>query len=393
MSWRTKRRSVTASRLACRTVSEQAVWGRQGVCDGGGGRGHARACKAEEGRELRGHRRCHPGAGPSLSAAAATAATTPRSAQRAPLPPHSPPPGELRQVLPIALEVTTPGCHYVRIHRRFGTTERQACAVGPVPLQLVCGAVPAFEAAFAGGQGAGINPSWLGFEERVSMRGHWYNAGAAHWAACQPAPQPEACNALPSAGALAAWAPWVAARRCGALLLVDARRLGHPGRHMCRLPLLTDARAPGRPGMRSVAPAQTVSPTPARTPLQQILQYIPVEENLINPRACQKHPHPCWCLPRPTLCLHAGCCRQRRCVPGRPVWSSWRRSCGAPPSSYGALTTRMRPCAMPGGHPGRGRRQLPGGFGGRSAAAPHAALGWVGSAEQQPAEQPTLRDA
>ncbi|KAL4444143.1 hypothetical protein ABPG75_011880 [Micractinium tetrahymenae] len=34
------------------------------------------------------------------------------------------PPGEVRQVLPIALEVTTPGCHYVRIHRRYGTVER-----------------------------------------------------------------------------------------------------------------------------------------------------------------------------------------------------------------------------------------------------------------------------
>lgn len=30
----------------------------------------------------------------------------------------------MRRVLPIALEVTTPGWHYVRVHRRHGTTDR-----------------------------------------------------------------------------------------------------------------------------------------------------------------------------------------------------------------------------------------------------------------------------
>jgi len=32
--------------------------------------------------------------------------------------------GTVRQVLPIALEVTTPSLHYVRVHRRHGTTNR-----------------------------------------------------------------------------------------------------------------------------------------------------------------------------------------------------------------------------------------------------------------------------
>lgn len=34
------------------------------------------------------------------------------------------PPGQRPEVLPIALAATSPSCSYVRVHRRYGTTER-----------------------------------------------------------------------------------------------------------------------------------------------------------------------------------------------------------------------------------------------------------------------------
>lgn len=34
------------------------------------------------------------------------------------------PAGAVKRVLPICLEVTTPCLHYVRVHRRHGTTDR-----------------------------------------------------------------------------------------------------------------------------------------------------------------------------------------------------------------------------------------------------------------------------
>lgn len=47
--------------------------------------------------------------------------------------------GAVRQVLPICLEVTTPDLHYVRVHRRHGTTDR---SVGAKPLDGAGGQVP-----------------------------------------------------------------------------------------------------------------------------------------------------------------------------------------------------------------------------------------------------------
>lgn len=40
---------------------------------------------------------------------------------------HLPAAGATKRVLPICLEVTTPDLHYVRVHRRHGTTDRCAC--------------------------------------------------------------------------------------------------------------------------------------------------------------------------------------------------------------------------------------------------------------------------